>query len=55
MLKIFRNYIPDGTNQGVCIFFLFGRAGAVARNHVAFAYTIKCHRAVGLSALIILV
>ena len=29
--------------------FLFGRAGAVARNHVAFAYAIKCRRAVGLS------
>ena len=35
-------------------FFLFGRAGAAARNHVAFAYTIKCRRAVGLSTAMIL-
>ena len=35
-------------------FFLFGRAGAAARNHVAFAYTIKCRRAVGLSTTMIL-
>ncbi len=34
--------------------FLFGRAGAAARNHVTFAYSIKYRRAVGLSALMIL-
>ncbi len=33
---------------------LFGRAGTAARNHIAFAYTIKCRRAVGLSTAMIL-
>ena len=39
---------------GFCFFFLFGRAGAAAGNASVIAHSIKCRRAVGLSALMIL-
>jgi len=35
-------------------FFLFGRAGAAAENHIPFAHVVQCRRAVGLSVPMIL-
>ena len=54
-IKINGNYIPDDTNQGFCIFFLIWACRRGGGNYVTFAHAIKCRRAVGLSAPIILV
>ena len=47
--------MPDGINQGFCIFFLIWACRRGGGKYVTFAHTIKCRRAVGLSAPIILV
>ena len=44
------NYIPDGTNQGFCIFFLIWACRRGGGNHVTSAHAVQCLRAVGLSA-----